>query len=326
MIVIAGAGSIGCFVGGLLEAAGRPVTFLGRPRLIADIRAHGLRLTDFSGLDVSVQPAHLTDDPACLAGADLILVCVKTGATCEIARSISAHAPVSTPVISLQNGLDAIDMLRTELPDRDIRAGMVPFNVVPAAPGNFHRATSGDIVIGTGPVDLSGTLTVPGLTTTQSAQITAIQWGKLLLNLNNAINALSGLTLQAQFSDRAWRLVMADQMAEALRVLRSAGLPVRSTTPVPARLIPHILRLPTPLFRRIAAQMLTIDPSARASMSHDLSVRRKTEIDALQGKIISLGARHDVPTPINTRIAALIRQAEASGQGSPHLAPADLRP
>ena len=48
-IGIAGAGSIGCFVGGMLAAGGRRVTLLARPRVIAEIEASGLRLTSFDG-------------------------------------------------------------------------------------------------------------------------------------------------------------------------------------------------------------------------------------------------------------------------------------
>ena len=134
-IAIAGAGAIGCFTGGLLAAAGRDVTFLGRPRLAQEIAAHGLHLTDFAGLDSPVPGATIATDPGVLASADLILVCVKTAATAEIARAIADHAPPSVPVVSLQNGLEAAETLRGALPGRDIRAGVVPFNVVPTAPG-----------------------------------------------------------------------------------------------------------------------------------------------------------------------------------------------
>lgn len=54
--------------------------------------------------------------------------------------------------------------------------------------------------------------------------IEAVQWGKLLINLGNAINALSDLPLLTQLQDRAWRQLMADQMAEALRILSTAGI------------------------------------------------------------------------------------------------------
>ncbi len=76
---------------------------------------------------------------------------------------------------------------------------------------------------------------------------------------------------------------MADRMTEALRVLRAHGCAITPTTPAPVALVPHILRFPTLLFRRVAAKMLTIDPQARTSMAHDLAGGRPIKIDALQG-------------------------------------------
>lgn len=326
-IVIAGAGSIGCFVGGLLAASGRSVTLLGRSRVLDEIRAQGLTLTDYAGLDCHVPASALTltEEPACLARADLILVSVKSGATPDMARLIAENAPSKASVVSLQNGVENGDLLAAALPDHDVRAGMVAFNVVPSAPGHFHRAVSGDIQIGNGPTRLSGVLSVPALRVIETPDIGAVQWGKLLLNLNNALNALSGLTLHMQLQDRAWRRLMADQMSEALSVLRASGIAVRSTTPLPAALVPYMLRIPTPIFRRLAAPMLTIDPSARASMSYDLMQNRPTEVGALQGKVIALGQQAGVATPLNARIAHLIGEAERQQAGSPNLTVEDIR-
>ena len=50
-IGVAGAGSIGCFVGGMCAAAGRRVALLARPQVIQEIESHGLRLTSFEGLN-----------------------------------------------------------------------------------------------------------------------------------------------------------------------------------------------------------------------------------------------------------------------------------
>ncbi len=307
-ITIAGAGSIGCFCGAHLAATGHGVTLLGRARVLDPIRAHGLTITDFAGLNRTIPADHLTltEDPACLRDADLIIVTVKTGATAEMAALIAQFAPKAAPVLSWQNGMDSARILRAALPRRDVRAGMVPFNVVPKDTATYHRATSGEIIIQSGPGALATHLHTPDLPVTESDRIEAVQWGKLVLNLNNALNALSGLTLQAQLRDRNWRNLMADQMAEALRVLKTANIAVASTTPLPAWMTPHILRLPTPLFTRIAAKMLTIDPSARTSMAYDLMAGRATEIDSLQGEVIRLGRTHAVPTPINQRIADLI--------------------
>ncbi|MEX0348197.1 MAG: 2-dehydropantoate 2-reductase [Paracoccaceae bacterium] len=310
-IVIAGAGAIGCLTGGLLARGGHQVTLLGRVRVLDAVRAQGLTVTDFSGLSVRLDAADLglSENQACLAEAELVIVTVKTTATEEIAKQIASHAPPHAPVLSWQNGIGNAEVLRAGLPKRDIRAGMVPFNVVPQAEGRYHRATSGDIVIEAGPGGLGQQLTVPDLRVTESDQIEAIQWGKLLINLNNALNALSGLTLQAQLLDRNWRHLMADQMAEALAVLKAAGIASESTTPLPTWMLPHVLRLPTPLFSRIAARMLIIDPHARTSMAYDLMAGRVTEIGTLQGEIIALGQSHNRPTPLCQKVAGLIRSA-----------------
>ncbi|MEP2922098.1 MAG: 2-dehydropantoate 2-reductase [Sulfitobacter sp.] len=314
-IVIAGAGAIGCYVGGLLDHAGHHVSFLGRPRILDEVRKAGLRLSDYGRGEVWRAPGRLDlrEDAEVLATADIILVCVKSSATAQMGEMIAAHAPDAAIVISLQNGMGHADTLRAQLPDHDIRAGMVPFNVVPLGEGRFHRATSGDIVIPAGAGEVAGMISVEGLRVTQSDAIEAVQWGKFLINLNNAPNALSGLTLQEQLLDRDWRRLMADQMAEALGVLRAHGCAIRSTTPVPAGLVPHILRLPTPLFRRIAARMLTIDPKARTSMAYGLIGGRPTEIDALQGAVIAMGQAKSIPTPLCSAIHASVKRAEQSG-------------
>ncbi|WP_298853392.1 2-dehydropantoate 2-reductase [uncultured Ruegeria sp.] len=310
-LVLAGAGSIGCYCGALLARSGHAVTLLGRARVLDPIREHGLTVTDFDGLDYTVPTGFLTltEDPACLGQAELVIVTVKSGATTDIAGQIGAMAPQDAPVLSWQNGIDAAITLRDALPGRDVRAGMVPFNVVPTGPATYHRATSGEIVIQNGPGDLDAHLSVADLPVTPSDQIEAVQWGKLVINLNNALNALSGLTLVKQLMNREWRNLMADQMTEALSVLKAAGYPVASTTPLPAWMTPHILRLPTPLFTRIAARMLTIDPSARTSMAYDLMAERQTEIDSLQGHIMQLGHKTGIPTPICTQVSDLIKHA-----------------
>lgn len=326
-IVIAGAGAIGCFVGGLLAAGGRRVTLLVRPRVAQEIRSHGLTLTDFGGMAIQIGADRLalSEDPACLSKADVVLVTVKSGDTAAIAELIDQHAPIKAPVISLQNGLRNGALLQEVLPGRDVRGGMVPFNVVPMGQGCYHRATSGDVVIAGGAGDLDGLLSVPHLSTTSSRDIEAVQWGKFLINLNNALNALSGLPLAEQLRDRAWRRLMADQWQEALGILRGAGIRPVSTTPVSVGMVPFILRLPTPLFSRIAASMLTIDAQARTSMALDLMAGRPTEIDSLQGAVIAMAQAQGRPAPICTMVAEVIRTAELAAEGLPDLSAAALR-
>src|SRR5260370_30781731 len=104
-IGVAGAGSIGCFVGGMCAAAGRRVALLARPRVIQEIEANGLRLTSFEGLDRNIASNKLTlsDDPRIFGDAGVVLVTVKSADTAEVAALIARHAPADTVVVSLQH-------------------------------------------------------------------------------------------------------------------------------------------------------------------------------------------------------------------------------
>jgi 2-dehydropantoate 2-reductase len=319
-VCVAGAGSIGCFVGGMLRAGGMPVSLLARPRIIED-RRNGLKVTSFEGIEHRLTPAEirLSDDPSIVADADIVLVTVKSDDTREMAEQIARHVSKNAVIVSLQNGVDNVGVLREAMPDHDVLAGMVPFNVLSQGEGHFHRATSGDILMERDDAGTAKQLWQPELAFRAVDDITGVQWGKLLVNLNNALIALSGLTLREQLSRRPWRVLFADMWREALPVIRAEGFDPISTTPLPASFTPFILKLPDVLFARIAASMVQIDPTARSSMWEDLQRGRRTEIDHLQGLIVMLAERHGLKAPLAARIVALIREAEQAGKGSPGL-------
>jgi 2-dehydropantoate 2-reductase len=326
-IGIAGAGSIGCFVGGMYAAAGRRVALLARPRVIQEIEAGGLRLTSFEGFDRTIAPSQLrlSDDPAIFGDAGVVLVTVKSADTADMADIIAKHAPPDAVVISLQNGIGNVSVLRQRLPGRRVLAGMVPFNVVSAGAGRFHCSTSGDIVIEQDDAGTAAQLSVPGLNMRPSQNITGVQWGKLLLNLNNALNALGDLPLRQQLARRPWRVLFADQMAEGLAAIKAEGIKPVSSTPIPASWTPSLLRLPDAIFEALLGRTMKIDPEARSSMWEDLRRGRTTEIDYLQGVITEIADRRGLQAPLSRRIVALIRRAEAAGKGSPGLTPEQIR-
>lgn len=333
-IVVAGAGSVGCYLGGCLARAGRRVTLLLRPALGEAIARDGLRITDLDGADHLLAPASIpvmTDAAAALAQADVILVTVKSGATAEMAERIGRHAPPGAAIVSLQNGVGNAETIGARVdPGHPVVPGMVPFNVrqMPADDGGgaprFHRATSGALRIAPGVQGLRELLDVPGAAVAEHPNMAAVLWGKLLMNLNNALNALSGMPLAAQLSDRHWRVLLAVQVSEALSVLRAAGVRPARVGGAPPQLVPLILRLPDRLFRMVAARILSIDPQARSSMWDDLQRHRPTEIDYLQGAILALAAQTGTAAPLTERIAGLVKEAEAAGAGSPGLQPREI--
>ncbi|MBZ9795395.1 2-dehydropantoate 2-reductase [Mesorhizobium sp. ES1-4] len=327
-IVIAGAGSIGCYAGGCLALAGRQVVLLARPRIEAALRQAGLRVSDLEGRDRLVKSEDLavtTDPAAALPEADVILVTVKSGATREMAALIKAHARPGAVVVSLQNGVDNAERLRVAGGPRTVLAGMVPFNVVQSADGELplrvHRASDGVVMVEDGETGLAGLLDVEGLAVETHGNMKAVLWGKLLMNLNNALVALSGLPLATELADRRWRLILAGQIEEALRAMKASGIEPARIAGLRPSLLPKVLRLPDWVFRLLARRMLAIDPQARSSMWDDLQRGRPTEIDDLQGAVLRLAEKAGTPAPVVERVSALVREAETAAHGSPGLAP-----
>jgi 2-dehydropantoate 2-reductase len=321
--VVLGAGVIGCYVGGRLAAAGQAVTLVGRPRLTEAMAMQGLTVSDLDGYRAHVAPAQLRLANSLAAGwsaapdtePTVVLLCVKGGATSSAAQELAACCPAGTVVVSLQNGVENVARINAEAPQLVALAGMVPYNVVMPGPTQVHRGTTGTLRLARHPMTeaMLPLLATAGLPTALSDDMLAVQWGKLLLNLNNPINALSGLPLREQLLQRDYRRVLATLQAEALAALDAAGITPAQVASAAPRVLPHILRLPNWLFTRLAARLLRIDASARSSMWDDLQQGRGTEIDDLSGAVVRLAAYHGVTAPRNAAITELV-MAHRAGQ------------
>jgi len=330
-IGVMGAGSIGCYLGGWLAHAGHEVTLVGRAWLGESLAAEGLTLSRYGGEGAQLRLGgnlRFTTDPGDLSGSDVVLVTVKSRDTAGAGQALEPIVPAGVLVVSFQNGLHNAAVLREALPGRAVVAGMVPFNVVRQPPARFHQGTSGPLVIGTSPLSepFAGAVRGASLPIVVHSDMPGILWSKLLFNLNNATNALCGLPLREQLSDPAFRRLLAATITEGLAVLDKAGIKPRRAGRMMPRLAPRILPLPNWLFFRVASAMIQIDPEARSSMWEDLQRGRPTEVDDLNGKIVAKGAEVGVPTPISSRLIALIRDAEAAGDGSPGLSAAEIWP
>lgn len=317
-IAVFGAGSIGCYVGGRLATAGAKVTLIGRPRLGAEIAAQGLALTDLHGANLRVAPEALefSADAGAASEVGLVLVTVKSADTAAAGQALAASLRPETVVISFQNGLSNAQLLRQALPAQTVLAGMVPFNVIHRGAGAFHQGSEGELE-----VQRDDALALfrdvfrrAGLPLIEHADLMPVLWAKLLLNLNNPVNALSGLPLKTQLSQRAYRRCVAMAQREGLALLQARGIRPARLTPLPPRWIPRLLETPDALFRRLANRMLAIDPLARSSMWEDLESGRRTEIDWINGEILRLARESGRRAPVNERLIALIRDAEQGGR------------
>ena len=158
-----------------------------------------------------------------------------------------------------------------------------------------------------------------------TGNIDGVQWGKLLLNLNNALNALADLPLRRATRATAVAPVVCrpdgGRTGGDARRGHQAGFADADAGGLDAAL----LRLPDMIFEADAGRTMKIDPEARSSMWEDLQRGRRTEIDYFQGVITEIAERRGLDVPLSRRIVELIRKAEAAGQGSPGLTPDQIR-
>jgi 2-dehydropantoate 2-reductase len=332
-IIVLGAGAIGCYVGGRLAAAGERVTLVGRPRTTEPLALSGLTVTDLQGFKAHVEAdieADLTSTTLSIASnlklaysskaikssngdeTTVVLLCVKGGATAPASQEIADCCPAGTVVVSLQNGVDNLARIAKVAPQMTALAGMVPYNVVMKTSTHVHRATMGQIYIEADEstqavtTELVAKFNAAGLKATASTEMRAVQWGKLLLNVNNPINALSDLPLREQLLNRDFRVVFATLQLEALAAMKKAGIAPKQLAAVKPHIMPMMLKLPNWIFTRIAKKMLRMDASARSSMWDDVQQGRTTEVDDLCGAVVRLADQVGTAAPCNAMMCKLM--------------------
>ncbi len=296
-IAVLGAGAVGTWVGASWGA-----TLIGREGVLAPLREAGLRLT--GGGDRHIAPGDIRiAGPEALANADLIALTVKSTALSRAVDDLTTHARPDVPILCLMNGLAPVRDLRAALPNPVLR-GMVPFNVVWRGAAHLHRSSAGHVAVEDAPA-------TRGLPDTEArTDMEALQHGKLLLNLINPINALSGLPLRQMLSRKPWRLVYAATVDEALRAYAAKGIVHTKAGPIPPAWSGPLLRLPDAIFVHTLLRLQKIDAESMTSMASDLAGGHQTEIDTLNGEIARLAPGG---APVNAGLVRLIHAAEKGG-------------
>lgn len=293
-IAVMGAGAIGCYYGGLLARSGLPVTLIGRPQHAEAVNRQGLVLE--IGGERTVVPMDATTEVAGVAGADVVLFCVKSGDTEAVGQAMAPHLRPDATILCLQNGVDNPERLRAV-----VGCTVVPVAVyvatAMAGPGHVRHFGRGDLLMGPSARDeeIVARFKVAGIPTTVSANAIDALWGKLIVNCAyNALSALTQLPYGQLLAMDGMAAVMTDVVAECVAVAKAAGITVA----------PDVLASVLGL----AASM----PGQRSSTAQDLAMGKPTEIDHLNGFVIRRGAALGVPTPVNRVLHTLVKAAEAT--------------
>ena len=315
---IFGAGAIGAYLGVRLSAAGVPVVMVGRQRLVdaaADLRAIDLAGNEHrAGNDLLVGTK-----PSVLRGVDVCLVTVKSRDTIDAGRAIGPVLGAATTVVSFQNGLRNVARLR-DVVGAPVLGGMVGFNVLWEDDVTLRQATKAPLIAGDDNAlrGFAAACEKAGVDLRLREDIDDVMAGKLLLNLNNGVCAVAGVSIAESIRSRTLRWCFAQLMREGLRVMKTAGLHPKGIVGLPPAAIARLLTLPNAIVLRVAKSMVAIDPRARSSTLQDLDAGKPTEIDDLSGEIVRLADNSGDEAPANALVVEAIRDLEKQPRPLPH--------
>ncbi|WOB11056.1 ketopantoate reductase family protein [Piscinibacter gummiphilus] len=293
-VAVMGAGAVGCFYGGMLARAGHRVTLIGRPQHVEAIGRGGLRM-DTKSFDERV-PVQASTEASAVAGAQLVLFCVKSGDTESAGEEIRPHLAPGAVVLSLQNGVDNAERLRRVLPQHTVAAVVVYVATEMAGPGHLKHHGRGDLVIEpfTGSDELARTLIAAGVPTEVSADVRGALWAKLTINCAyNALSAVAQLPYGGLLKVDGVRDVIGDVIAECLAVAAAEGITVPGDV--------------TAATWRIGETM----PGQYSSTAQDVARGKLSEIDHLNGLVVRRGDALGVPTPANRVLHVMVKLVEA---------------
>ena len=305
-ILVAGAGALGSVVGGLLAAAGRPVTLLGRRPHLDVVRARGLAIEGLFGAH-RVQGIACVTDPADLRGPyAAVFLTVKAWDTAAVATAVASHLAPDGVLLSLQNGLGNVEAAGRALGAARVLGARVIFGAELIEPGRVRVTVFADpVLIGSPDPDdpvrrdaaaaWATELAAAGIPAEPTDALIAELWAKVLYNAAlNPLGALLGVPYGRLAEHPDTRAVMDAVIDEAFAVARAEGVP---------------LRWPDPGAYRAAfyGRLVPATADHRSSMLQDIERGRPTEIDAINGHVADRGAAHGVPAPVNATLTRLIR-------------------
>jgi len=307
-IVVMGAGAVGGYFGGRLAQAGHRVTLVARGAHLRALQESGLRLRSPLG-DADLERLPAVEDPRAGAPAsgpvDVVLFTVKAQDSAAAAERVAPLVTAGTRVLTLQNGVDGVEVLRRRFGDERVLAGVAYIEALVAKPGEIvHKSPFARVVFG--PLgshdaraeELAGAFREAGVEATLDADPMVAVWRKWLL-----ICAFSGLTALTRkpIGQVVERRETRDLLRRAMEEI--AALAAARGVALPADAVDGAMT-----FARETAE-----PTMTSSLAQDLAAGKRLELEALNGAASRMGRELGVATPVNDFVyAALVLHGEGA--------------
>lgn len=323
MQVIIGAGAVGTVLAGLLSAAGRNVCVVCRDNEIGALAdADAITIDRVMGRPPLTVRKPLLATSCAVDGAQAFIICVKYPDLDSVLDALPDDLPEGLPIVSTLNGVGAVRKIRERFPRQQAVPSSILFNAQLLEP--FHaRITTRPRMLVPRAYEAVCDMLDAGQLRVVRARGEAQMWGKLLTGLGHAVAAATGSSFQRLLTEPTLRRIYAALLDEAASVLHRAGIDYDPPLPVPLRTYIAVLRHGGGLGWWLARARTGWSSGSFPSMVSDIEHHRRTEVDVLNGEIVSLAQQHGLEAPYNARVVALIHALER-GESKAPMSPAEL--
>jgi 2-dehydropantoate 2-reductase len=295
-IAIFGSGGVGGYFGGRLAAAGEDVTFIARGAHLAAMQQDGLHIESPNG-DAHVKAVKATDRIGSIGPVDVVLFTVKLYDVDAAAATLATLIGQDTVVITLQNGVEAVDMVARHVGAEHVAGGTAYIVVVVDKPGRIRHTTSQQIVFGERDGSRSPRLVAfeeacarAGFQGKASEKIDTDLWIKFVrLSTWSGMTTVTRSPMGVVRADPELLAMMMGAIAETIAVGRACGV-----------------KFPPTLIDDTKALIQSLPPGSKSSMLEDLERGRKLELPWLSGAVVRLGRQAGVATPIHHFITTVL--------------------
>ena len=316
-IGVIGAGAVGGAVAALLARGGPEVEVTARGQHLAAIRERGIHLTGAWGQYTAVVRA----GEALSHGNELAIVATKAqDAVAAIRENIALLRGI--PVIVIQNGLDGISHAQAAAPRSQVVGGLAMFASSYLSPGEITITTGGPIYLGGDSADdeLPARFALSVLAGVMDAKLVpnfrGAQWTKLVVNMVNALPAITGMSAQAVISDASLRRILTASIRETVRIGLASGVRFEALQGLSHGRLRLVAALPLwagqviPLLMRVRLGKV---PNPGSTLQ---SIRRgqRTEIDHLNGAVVTAAEAIGREAPVNAALVAMVHEVEETGE------------
>jgi 2-dehydropantoate 2-reductase len=314
-ILFVGPGAVGASVAAWVAESYPAVFVMGHGDSQAAMRAGGITTYAFDAPEPTRRTVrvNVVDRPADVADAAIVVLAVKNYSLPAVARQVRDALGDRPVVVSLANGIDNQKILPAFFSKAIY--GVVAYNARRDAPVVVGYQNKGPLLIGTpnntlgDELRLVRSILARGCPTHITDRLQDAVHSKIVINLTNALDALTGRGARPLDDLAAYQHLLSQTLWEGVRVVRAAGYREHRIPGMPPFALLHLIAelpgwLTRPLFRRRLRGM------NMSSMTQDVMLKgaQDTELESITGYVVRLAEQHRVPAPYNRAIYRLGRE------------------